>query len=428
MDKSKFTSKWIALLSISLILGFSAVTTFAQGNLRLGRLTVQPILKYELLYDDNIFLESTNTQEDFINKISPGILIGYAASRPQNYFQIGYNGDFALYVDFTDNDWQRHNPFVRFGYYSPKGLYFNFSDNYTRGNDPFGTVNEFNQSNQFGIGEKTKRWDNGLDATLGYLLTDKYFTEVSYRNYIIRYDTDKDKWQDRTDNAFGLALFYRVTPRTSILAQYRYLSAVYDSQNDGIFDPGRDTNWSSDTSQDYYLNQLFIGARFEPGGKLFGELKLGYGGQNYENSADPQGFKYEENPTWIANTYLTYRPRARTTFVLNFQRSQLGSPDADAASFINTLAQLRLIQVLAYRLSLNIGAGVSYDDYQNEPSGIPEKNFTRPMLDIGLDWLIRPWLTVGMKYDYINNMASDEIYESQEYKRNSVGVFVRATY
>ena len=201
---------WIVFLSGGM--------AFAQGNLHLGRITVTPSLRYAFEYNSNVFFAPTNEQDDTLSVLTPSVLFGYTGSTPGNYFQAGYMGDWAFYTDLSDNNWQRHSPFVSFGYESPTGFYTKLSNNFNWSEDPFGSFNEFQQSSQFGLGAKTQRWDNLAQALLGYHFSNRYFAEAYYKNYVIKYDQDKDQWQDRMDNTGALALFYRLTPKTSVTA------------------------------------------------------------------------------------------------------------------------------------------------------------------------------------------------------------------
>lgn len=429
MEKRAYLRTSVYLASVWLILLIFGVNAFGQGNLKLGRLSMTPALKYELRYDDNVFIESTNEQDDTIHIITPSILFGYTGATPGNYFQAGYTGDFALYTDLTDNNWQRHSPFASFGYESPKGFYVQLSDNFSWSKDPFGSFTDFDQSNRFGLGTNTERYDNTGKVLGGYHFSDRWFVETYYQNFLIRYDLDKDAWQDRIDNGFSGALFYRFTPKTSVFVEYRGTKAEYDEQNDGIFDVGRDTFWSSDTSQDYWLHDALVGVRFEPGGKISGEAKVGYGKKDFDNSVDVLGNEYKDAGDLIFNSFLTYTPTQRTTVSLNAQRSPLGSPDADAPSFVNTLVQLSLTQGFAYGLSGHLLGGWNYDDYQDENPGVPNKYFNRYTVRIGLDWAIKSWIKVGVGYEYEDQQASDEAaFGTSEYSVNRAKFIIAGTW
>ena len=416
---------WLTVIII-LFCVFIVFTLNAHGlqlPIRLGRTTIAPSLGYQLRYDDNLFYASENQQDDFVNILTPGLLLTYAGARPGNLIQIGYSTDVALHREAADNNWSRHSPFLSFTYASPLGYYVRFGDNYTWSEDPFGSFNEFDQSNRFGLGEKTRRWDNAANLLVGYNVSPRYFIEGTYNNYVIRYDLDKDKWQERTDNIGGLTLGLRVTPRLSLISGYRLTRAVYDKQNDGIFDPGRDTNWSSDTSQDYYIQDISVGVRIETGGPISGEVSIGYEEKSFDNLFDPLNLKYEDSSSYFIRTTtgLTYQPTARSTLTLNTQRAILGSPDADATSFINTLVQVGLNQQLfsygRIQCSGRLLGGWNFDDYQNENPGTPEKYFQRWNGEVGIDASYR-WITLGLSYSYETQVASDPVYATSEYELN----------
>jgi hypothetical protein len=419
---------------IGIFVGLAAVAVwctgaFGQGNLHLGRLTVTPGVQYELRYDDNVFFAATDEQDDIVHILTPSIFFGYAGALPETFLQFGYLGDFAYHADLEENDWTRHRPFISAGYGSPAGFYARASDNYTWSEDPFGTFNELEQNTQFGLGEKTKRYDNLANLLLGYRFATRWYAEGYYSNYIIRYDQLEDEWQDRSDNVLGALLGFRLTPKTSLLAEYRTAIADYDEQNDGVFDAGRGVSWSEDTSQDYVDSNVWVGFRFEPGGKISGEAKVGWGWREWENSVDALGFEYVDDGTVTASTSVFYAPTARTNLTLNLFRTFLGSPDADASSFINTLVQLRLRQELGYKLILNGLASFNNDDYQNVAPGRPDKYFNRYILSAGLDWAIRPWLTIGGFYQFENQSVSDAAaYGTSEYERNVLAAQVKIVY
>ncbi len=69
---------------------------FAQGNLTWGKFKGKVGLEYQLEFNDNIFSEAVNEQDDIIHHIIPMIELGYEnEGRPGNYFFIGYKVSFT---------------------------------------------------------------------------------------------------------------------------------------------------------------------------------------------------------------------------------------------------------------------------------------------------------------------------------------------
>lgn len=421
--KYRLTVFSIFLIGLFLFTFLRAAPAFAQGNLRWGKMKAKVGLRYELEFNDNIFSEPVNEQDDIIHHIIPMIELGYEnENRPGNYFFIGYNVDIARYTDFDLNDYERHTPHLSFGLKSAKGLYLTARDQFVSTDDPYGS------SNQYGVGVKTKRYGNDADILLGYEFFRRYAVEAFYRNYFIRYDELADKWQDRTDNRIGGNLVYNVTPKTGLFLQYRYLDANYDEQNDGVYDPGRGKPWTSDTSQDYKINDVFLGARFKPGAKLDGEVKVGYGTKDYENEFDIDGNKYEDFGDWVAETLVGWQARERTKFTFELRRSFEGSPDADAAGYIDTKLSLMWDQKLAHRLSSKVAGRWNANNYEDVAPGLPDKFFNIYVAWFVLKWDIKKWLHVGVDYEFTSKQATESFYDGETYDRNQLRFFIGGTY
>lgn len=418
------------ILTVSLfIMGMFVLTfiwvvpAFAQGNLTWGKFKGKVGLKYELEFNDNIFSEKTNEQDDIIHHIIPGIELGYEnEGRPGNYFFVGYNVDIARYADFSDNDYETHRAFLNLGLKTAAGFYLNASDNFMQTSDPYGS------DSLYGEGANTKRLDNSAYVLLGYGFFNRYAVEGFYDNYFINYDLQKDQWQDRTDNTFGANLVYNITPKTGLFLQYRYTGAEYDEQDNGIFDPGAGANWSSNTSQDYTINDFFVGARFKPGGKLSGEVKLGYTSKDYKNDFDIIGNKYVDNTTWSSETLFSWQARQRTKLTFELRRSIEGSPDLVSASYTDTTTGLMWDQQLKHRLSLKVAGRWNNNDYQNEVGGAPDKEFNIYTGWFVFKWDLKKWLSLGVDYEYTSKNATDSVYAGQEYDRNQARLFIEGKY
>jgi len=209
---------------------------------------------------------------------------------------------------------------------------------------------------------------------------------------------------------------------------YRFTDTEFDSQNDGVRDTNRNANWRSDRSQDHELNDFFVGAEFEPGGKLSGEVKVGYGSKDWKNTRDISGNVLNDHDTWLAETSVTYQPTERTGLTLMFQRSQLGSTDTDTSTYDNTILGLTLRQELIHRFTLIAGAEWNQNDYQDEPVGRPEKRYDIYTFNAGVDYKANRWLTFGVNYRYKEKNASDTAYATGEYEVNALSAKASAAF
>jgi len=412
-------------LIIVLVLCFFVPAVYAQGNITLGRLAVHPGIGVKAEFWDNIYYESEmvpgGKQEDLLYTLSPSVIMGYTGE-PGNYLTFGAYSDLVAYSTNDENNYQTLSPFIYFGFKSPMGFYLRAHDNFLLTKDPFGSANSY------AIGENTKRWNNKLTLSGGYEF-DIYAVELMYENYLEGWDLEKNRWQDRIDHTGGVSFFYNLTEKTKLLGQYRRTIAEYEQQNDGIVVGGR--RWSTSTSQDYTLNSFFIGARFEPGGKLAGEIKLGYGTKEFENERDPAGNAYEDDGDFIAETNIDYQILDRTSAHLNLQRGLLGSPDGDASSYLDTRMTFMVNQEFAYRLSASLGLDLGNQDYRNLIPGRPDKQFNIYAYIAKINYNIQDWIKAGVEYKYEHKQASDTDYLPylrQEYKSNKFTVLLSAVF
>ncbi len=411
MIKKKGCPIKVYLSVIGLLFSFVAIPSALGGNIRLGKLTVEPGITYQGEYNDNVFLENENKESDFLHTLAPSVVLKYEG-RPGNYFSTGYRMKFTSYSDFNDNNHQMHNPFVSFGIKTPAGFYTRTDAQYVYTEDPYGT------DSQYGEGEKTKRWSNSTRFLLGYEFAGRYGIEGMYQHNLQRFYANADKWQNRTDQQYGFTFFYKLTAKTSLLAQYRRTQARYDAQNDGIWQGGT-LSWSDSTSQDYTLSDYFIGVHFRPGGKLSGEIKLGYGQKRFANPGDMNGHAYEDQSSWVAEADINYHPTQRTLLSWTLKRAYKGSSDTDTSSYLDTLIGLYLKQRFSDRFSFGLGLDWNRSDYSGGGlANSDKKYFNTYTAKASFEWVLFKWLTGGIEYRYRVRRAGDTLYEDEEYKNN----------
>ena len=414
--KYKVFSKKIGLLVIGLLLCSGISLGFA-GNIRLGKLRVEPEIGYKLEYNDNVALVNTDEQTDYIHTITPGILMKYEGATPGNFFSAGYKTDIVVYNDFDENNYEAHKPFFSLGFKSPMGFYLKAADSYIKTADPYGA------SNQYGEGRKTRRWNNTFDFALGYEFGGKYGIEGSYRNFLLRYDGEEDEWQNRRDHQYAFDLFYKIAEKTSVFGEYRHTRGEYDEQNNGA------SEWTDATSQDYTLDDYSIGVRFDPGAKLRGEIKIGYGRKNFENELDKSGRQYVNQTSWVAETEVRYTPTERTALSWKLKRNIEGSPTESSSSYLNTFMGLDIKHSLTKQFSLGAGIDWNRNDYSDENlAGVPKRYFSIYTARTGFEWQIRQWFTGGMEYMYKSKSANNSYYESEAYDNNVFSLSLNAVF
>ncbi|MFC1489493.1 hypothetical protein ACFL6B_06585, partial [Thermodesulfobacteriota bacterium] len=370
---------WAAICIALVVLSLPAFA--AETEIRAGSLKVTPGVKYTGSYEGNVFYEENDTRDDYIHKVTPYIHFDYVGGTLGRYLKMGLEVDLAAYTDYNDNNWQAYRPYIEFSLDHLGPFYLKVRDAYVYTTDPYGTVN------QYGLGTKTERWHNDLDATLGYEFGDRYALEMDYKWHVERFRENPDKWQNRIDHRFGGKLLVKVASKTYVFGEYRRTNAEYDEQNEG-FTPVNGAwfptapFWNSATSQDYYLDDVFAGVRFHPTGRLRGEIKFGYGQKHYENDVDPVGIPYVDDDTWIAEANVNYVLQKNASLGLNLHRTFLGTQDNNvmaqpifvSSGYVDTKAGIDYTHHLN-RTTFRIGFDWQLQDYRDEAAGFPEKYY-----------------------------------------------------
>ena len=200
--------------------------------------------------------------------------------------------------------------------------------------------------------------------------------------------------------------------KTSLFAEYRETHVIFDGQNN------RNDGWNSNTSQDHDLKDYSIGARFNPGSKINGEIKLGIGEQEFENHHDKNNITYRDNQSWIASTNVTYTPTPKTKVSMNLSRSYETSWQQQSNGYSNTNYGLNLRQKFTAPLFLITGLNWNHKNFK-QYSYLPNKIFDDYAFDVGLEYQPQTWLLGMLKYEYETRDVSHSYYKDDEYSVNT---------
>ena len=407
------------LLSAFLVFMWTA-SVCAQGNLHLGRVPVNIGLKYNGEYNDNIFLDPRNEEDDYIHTITPSIELMYPGTNPGNFVKASYSVGIARYDDFSDTDYEEHQAFAGFSYHAPAGIYIKADDFYQNTADPYGSDATYNQ------GVQTERWNNKVKLTVGYEFADVYTVEAYARNFVERYDLERDQFQDRTRNTFGGILFYRFN-RLQLLGEFRWVDVTFDEQKGG-FD-----GWTKNNRQDHDMTEVLFGFRVQPGRKLDGDFKVGYQSVSFENDFDKNGNEYDDDSSFIYEADLKYFISERTIVHLSGGRTRNASVTAGraydvAASFFNTYWGIGLTLPMMTKFTWNAAYNGWIEDYLDESPGFPDKELVTHGFEGGLKYDLNKWLDVGLTFTYRNKDASKNLYKEDEYTVKRLGFYIEGKY
>lgn len=377
-------------------------------------------LEYNGEFNDNIFRDPDNEKSDYIHTITPSIQLNFPGANTGNYIKARYGVDIVRYNDYSDTDYEDHKLFVGFGYRSPAGIYVIADDSYQNTADPYGSENTYND------GVQTKRWNNTINTTGGYDFAGTYTVEAYARHFVERYDKKVDQYQDRKRITLGGMALYRFN-KLQLLGELRGAFVEYDEQNDGI------DGWDDNNSQDHTLTEVLFGFRFQPGGKIVGNAKIGYQMVSFENNEDKNGNKYDDDPQIIGEADLKYFLRERTVFNLFGGRSlnmsvTADNPDDVSSSYMNTYVGVGVTQKIMSRFSVNIEYERNVENYLDVSKGDDDKLLIINTLRGGFEYDINQWLDAGLTLSYRDKKSDNSQYDDDEYTVTQYGFFIKLTY
>jgi len=371
-----------------------------------GKLKFFPELAVGVVYNDNIYLDGSNTESDVISHVIPRLMIDYSMEE-RGHIKLGYGGDFAFYSDFSDNNWQRHNIGLEIDYNAPSGLFVDLGNNFVHTSDPFGSTDEY------ALGRQEKRWYNLLGLGLGYNHADRTKL-VGYANYDVQeYKDKKVDWSQNFDEtSFGVGFEKRVAPKTWGFVRYLHGERDYNTAS-----PDRTVNESNDA--DYIFDRIAAGLTWDLTSRVTGELNFGYGWLDFENQHDVDGVSYEDQNTWLAATKINYALKPGVTdFTLRLERGVYTRGSFTTELFTGTDLSVGLTHRFSSWYTFKAYVGITHNDYNTARD---DEDFRA---GLGLEYLLHRRWTLGIGYDYYRR-NSNEPGESWTNNRGMVTLTLR---
>jgi hypothetical protein len=418
----KFLLSVVLSAFVFLILSPSALQ--AEGRIKFGNLTIVPSVTAQAVYDDNIYLGNGKSSgglaeddvQDWITHVKPGILFNFNFPE-RGSLNLGYQGDWAFYDDYSDNDWNSQQGKLDFNYNAPAGLILGVTDTYNRSEDPYG------DANQYGLGQVTKRWTNDLRTRAGWELGKTFRTILYFNHYKQDYKYEKDDAQDYEDMEGGIGFGAKFLPKTWGFVRYFYGQREYTEDNVTL-------NLNEDTNSDFSWHRVSAGLTWDPAAKIQGELNVGYQWNAFNNDRTPTGALRDDQDTWVAETSLNYKPIESTTLSLTLARAVRVTGADKNEYFEDTSVGFNLRQEFLRKLVFSAGFTYSLNDYENATAvdiwGRPvDREDDNYIATAGLDYNIQDWISLGVAYKYNQKNSNDD---SNDFTDNQVMATLKLSY
>ena len=252
------------------------------GKIRVGPVRVHPYVGVKGTYTDNFFLTDSNEEEDWIGVFVPGITV-HVPYKDRHLLELDYHAEIIRHSDFTHYDREDHHASGLLEFKFPWGLDLKLADRYKQSATP----PDFE-----GDTKDTYHYNDAL-IEAAYRLADRYTVKVNYRNVIKDFFASENEDDNFVRNGGSVGLYYRIFPKTNILAEYTY----YHMDNEGV----------GPLSTDNDNHHAWAGLEWEPGAKIKGGIKGGYTARRYDElGTDEDVFGIEGDLTYLLSSFTSF--------------------------------------------------------------------------------------------------------------------------
>ena len=392
------------------------------------RVEITPRISVSEVYDDNINLDNTNEESDYLTTVSPGINLTMSSQRSS--LSLDYSPTWVWYDENDQNDTVRHAGTLAFGQELSQYIRFNLTDTYIRSEEPLETTEGVESARST---RNTYQRNTGT-AGLRYQFGPEDNAGVAYSNNLLL--NEDPTLDDGTIQNLSADMNYWFTIKNGIQLNYGFTKAIFWRDDGGL--PGDDYDgneagiryirrFSRQTrasagygftnrifqgaTEDYEVHELGVdlGHDFSPSLSL--SLGIGYFWQLNEVSENETGYTYDA---------LLEKRFNRGSFSIGgsggWDEAYLEAERRGFTRFwsANTSIEYRLLE----RLTCYAGASFRHDkDSANRKSETMRGNG-------GLRLAFLRWFFATLDYSYAER---DDDINTEDYKVNRVMLTLTAT-
>jgi polysaccharide biosynthesis protein VpsM len=328
--------------------------------------------------DDNLFLSSTNERRSDFAIFSPGFSLD--ARSANTVLGVRYQGQAGRYFQSRDDDYVDHTTRAQYDVAFDRRNFVRLGLDYVRGHDPRGATDRptAGSPDRYRLTAPNITYAFGAPGAAGRLET--------YYNYASRDYTNNRATTtggDRKINEFGGAFYWRVMPKTYLLAEARKTEISYR-------DP------LSPLSADE--RRYYGGVTWEATAATTGTLKVGHLERTFDRDKPRfSGTSWEGIVTWAPRTYSKF----------DFYTARQTNESTGLGNFIlTTLTGVSWTHAWSSVFSTGLDLRYAKDDYQ----GFDRRDESK---SIGLKagYKFRRWLTLGAEYTHTQRDSSLPTFE-----------------
>lgn len=326
-------------------------------------------------YESNVYKTERNPRSGYFWNIRPGIVLNGFAGK--HSFELGYEGDYRQYFEFSTDDFFDHRIFAGADLDLTRKVDLNLGGQVWWGHDPRGSMGArvINPGDLDTWRDSRVRADLiiGREITRAQLIP---WVEIS----AMRYLNNDQSIRDYNSEEIGLRGRWRFNPYLYGIAQGALTHVDH-------LDPSNDL----DRNETNFL----VGFGWQATAKTSGEVLVGVLNQDFENPALGDTTNFD----WDARIYWSPKPYSKVTAFT--RRTSREDPSGGTGAFLANTLGVDWRHAFSRRLELNTGFDFSIADYYNSPRR--DKYLT---YDISVTRGLTQWLDVVASYQYLGRRSN----------------------
>jgi hypothetical protein len=370
-----------ALCLVALLAGAPAPAAALDLDEWVPGLKLTPFFTERVTYDTNVFQVPNNAQADWIFKTIPGFLADYTFG--PHSATLGYRAEILNYVTLTSQDTVNHAAVAQLRLDYPKTLLL-LRDDFVKTTDPPNTE----------LTGPIASITNVLAPEAEYRLTNRFSVGANYAWTYVRFPDEEQVADDldRDEHLVGASVFWKVRPKADIRLNYNYGTKFFRVETD----------------RDVTRHQVLLALRGDLTAKLSSTFRIGFEKRDPDSSFQPGYF----GP--VMGGDFVYRPTERTTLTLVTDRSVQESTFGDVPFFVTTSGAFGVQQVLFNKFIASLRGTVGQNEYPTKQTLNGQTDWRNDLFyayGAGLDYEIRPWLTVGVEYLHLGRRSNFNAFD-----------------
>jgi hypothetical protein len=351
-----------------------------------------------LTYEDNILRAADdNAQGDTSLVVSPELTLAGILGKQR--FKLSYTGEYANYFDNSDVNYSDHDIRLKADFDHSYRLTSAFDVQYKDKHEDFGDLNTIFTN----LTEFNRYTDTQINGRVAYGRQDSFGQLVLKLGKSNRdYDNNNQEYRSNERDLVSLAFYYRIAPRTRLLAEVVYQDYSY-SPDVGFLDLDNE-----------YIRYL-AGVEWALTNQLEGTVKVGYQNRDYrlDTLRDIDGLSYEANVDWKPNTY--------TTIGIVAKRESIDSSLESAGGFLRTTYGVNIKHGFTELTKLDAGLGYSKDELVFGANRQDTRNYAK----VGVLHQLLTWVELGANLSYEDRDSTQEL---ANYQVSSVNITAKISF